>query len=370
MRFLWQIVILLTFTTNTRPIDIGKHGTKIIMQEDIETIVITKPMQPMLHEILKARNDLTFAKKITMESITNQLKDKSNVKLRLSVLNSADISLQYLQQQLSDLKDSSKGKGSRMEKRALEILGDFLSKVTGVPSARDHRMVIEQLKAVRSENKGIETLLGQQNSENAKILRRLHFHESSFNAFQQSESSMNATIHGNTNEIQKAEALISTMAKVNLLLIRANDLLRDAANIMQSSDSDRLSRSCVSPPEISRYLTKIYQDRDDRSAPLFADNNLDFYYQEKLSHSWVDPNNFALTTLLQIPIAKMGKTSSVQILAPHEQLHGDFPLCVVDANRRILTQPQSVKKERSRSLIRNVRITIFVNPALGLLSTT
>ena len=32
----------------------------------------------------------------------------------------------------------------RMNKRALEILGSFLSTITWVPSARDHRKVIEE----------------------------------------------------------------------------------------------------------------------------------------------------------------------------------------------------------------------------------
>ena len=34
------------------------------------------------------------------------------------------------------------------DKRAIEILGSFLSSLTGVPSARDHRQIVEQIKMV------------------------------------------------------------------------------------------------------------------------------------------------------------------------------------------------------------------------------
>ena len=56
------------------------------------------------------------------------------------------------------------------DKRALEILGSFLSTVTGVPSPRDHRLLMEKVKMLRLECKGIEQLIKEQNSDNHHIL--------------------------------------------------------------------------------------------------------------------------------------------------------------------------------------------------------
>jgi hypothetical protein len=325
--WIFVLVTYLGLLDMTLAIDIGKHGTRIIMQEDSESILISKPLAPMVATIEKARYDIALLRKITMESLNNELSDMTHAKMRISALNTAELGLKTLHEQMSRNVQSGGEGTDRVEKRALEFLGDFLSTVTGVPSARDHRMLLEQVKAVRSENKGIETLMGQQNAENAKILRRLHFHESQFSHFDIMGHSLNASIFKNEKNIEKTEALLSIIAKVNLLTIQALNLIKDIESILQASDAERLSRSSVSPPEISKYLTKIYSDRESKEAPLFTSENLDFYYQEKLSHSWIERRTSTLYTLIQIPIAVIGKFHKVLILPPAEQIHGGFPLC-------------------------------------------
>ena len=312
------------------------------MQEDIETIVITRKLQPTWAEIKQARNQIAIIRKITLASLSNGLQNAANVQMRLSVLNAIEHNLKSMHDQINEYRyDALGADNSRKEKRALEFLGSWLSTITGVPSARDHRLVVEKIDAVRTENKGIERLLGQQNAENARILRRLHFHESKINLLTQSQRDMNLTIFKNANEIEKVEALLSLKAKTDFLLANAANLVRDIASVLQSSDSERLDRSTLSPPEISAFLTKIYRSRGNSESPLFTKENLEFYYQEKLSHSWIDTNKFALTTLLQVPIAQTSAKYAVKILSPLETLHSGLPLCLVDdhhLNYRFLSQ--------------------------------
>ena len=69
---------------------------------------------------------------------------------------------------------TAKGEQANLDKRAIEILGSFFSTVTGVPSARDHRKVIEQLNVLRDETKGIEMLLDRAQSQDRDIISKLH----------------------------------------------------------------------------------------------------------------------------------------------------------------------------------------------------
>ena len=71
---------------------------------------------------------------------------------------------------------TEKARNSR-DKRALEILGSFLSTMTGVPSAHDHRKVLEQIMAIKFENSGLETLMSNLNSQNRELLSRFHTHD-------------------------------------------------------------------------------------------------------------------------------------------------------------------------------------------------
>ena len=61
--------------------------------------------------------------------------------------------------------------------RAFELLGSVMSTITGVPSARDHRRVLEQILAVRQQQEGLLGLMKQQNVQDAKIVKRFHSYE-------------------------------------------------------------------------------------------------------------------------------------------------------------------------------------------------
>ena len=62
-------------------------------------------------------------------------------------------------------------------KRAIEILGDFLSSITGVPSSRDHRRVLEQLRLIKMDEDERRIFLKKATETNKAILESLHFHD-------------------------------------------------------------------------------------------------------------------------------------------------------------------------------------------------
>ena len=50
--------------------------------------------------------------------------------------------------------------------------------MTGVPSARDHRKVLEQIRMMKLDSSEVKALFKRQNVENADILQTFHYQES------------------------------------------------------------------------------------------------------------------------------------------------------------------------------------------------
>ena len=63
-------------------------------------------------------------------------------------------------------------------KWAIEILGNILNTITGVPSAGEHRAVLEKIRLLRLDNENVNNMLQRQNAQNAGTLRTFHLHES------------------------------------------------------------------------------------------------------------------------------------------------------------------------------------------------
>ena len=52
-----------------------------------------------------------------------------------------------------------------------------LSTITGVPSARDHRQLLEQVCLLILDGESISNIMGKQNTANAIFLERFHMHQ-------------------------------------------------------------------------------------------------------------------------------------------------------------------------------------------------
>ena len=92
----------------------------------------------------------------------NKMKSASDTdKTLISMQNDATLRIYAVQACYNELTQLGRTDMTR-QKRAIEILGSFLSMITGVPLARDHRVVLEQLVAITNENKVIEGLMDQQ----------------------------------------------------------------------------------------------------------------------------------------------------------------------------------------------------------------
>jgi len=330
------IFILIMIVLTASGIDIGRQGERILMQEVVETAIISTPLWETHNLVINLRFNVGKIKHQAMAQAANGIrKSKTSFdKLTFEILNQCVQDMEAASARYELLRQTVIIDQNR-DKRALEILGDFLSSITGVPSARDYRIVLSKLNAVMQDRKGSDKLFAMQNAENRAILNKLHFHENRQEQISLDLQRANSTMSRNSNDIMRLTATLSIKSKCDALTKSANRELDVADNILQSSDSERLSRLAIPVPELKAIIDKIYGDRK-QEIPLYQADSIEHYYHSKLSHSWLEISSgkMAMKTLLQIPIVKTGESQSLQIIPSHETLHSDLSLAAINKDSR------------------------------------
>lgn len=328
------VIITLVFTIlpGTASIDHSYEGIAVTMQSDVDTILIHTKMNAFVHHledltvelgaikrgiILNAENSIKAGdknakfEKVLVGLISNGLESVNAAKLRL----------------LSLFHSDSPTKG----KRALEILGDFLSGITGVPSAHDHRKVLEQLKMLELDSRSLTSLMRESNAQTKNVISALKTHENDLislhkNADLESKQIMSIK----DRQIQLLTAMSMT-TKILQTLINISENIDKANDILSRSDSALLSRNSISQSQLSELIDRIYLSRKDRQdAPIFSGKSCNFYYQLPLAHSWADKGTYEIITLLQVPISELNIRNSLLILDRKNLISTTYEMAVVD----------------------------------------
>ena len=118
------------------------------------------------------------------------------------------------------------------QKRALEILGDFLSTCTGVPLARKHRRLMEQIKMLEMDSGMLSDLMKAENSQQKKVIQAMQLHEvqiehadnlAKINSLQLTQADRKSIILADTASITLKSSEMIRMA--DKALDHANDIL-------------------------------------------------------------------------------------------------------------------------------------------------
>ena len=143
----WYLLLLLLLQSSLQ-MDINHEGREIILQYDIETVLITTKLSPMREELKNLSTGLRKVKQNLVSDVQNAMVKNQRAinKALLDSIRASENSLKYLTKELDSIVASRSTKGK--SKRAFEILGSFLSTVMGVPSAKDHRKILEQVRSI------------------------------------------------------------------------------------------------------------------------------------------------------------------------------------------------------------------------------
>ena len=215
---IWTLILAVTLLlSTTSSLDSGTSGTRIILQSDVQTVVISQEVSSIDRQIKRLQQQSKNLHLKILEGVnSNKLKrnEQDLDKLLVGLVNTNHEKLLILGERMADMK-MTKGEQANLDKRALEILGSFLS-TSGVPSARDHRKVIEQLNVLRDETKGIEMLLDRAQSQDRDIITKLH----TFNRITETMGEKliyeEEEISKNTNNLKKVTSIVSVLSLIHI----------------------------------------------------------------------------------------------------------------------------------------------------------
>ena len=303
------------------------------MQSDLETVVIRSDLSLIDQTIKSTEAKLGEAREALLNNnIKESAQDRRKSKGLLSVITSCASLTRQTKNRFQEIISSFGKTNDDRKKRGIEFLGEFLSTITGVPSAQDHRKVIEMLWAIKSRSDGFEKLLKTSAMLNDQILNSLHLHDEKFNLFREQVKAFDQAIGSNTEMIGKTIMSLSILAKLHVSNSAINAILSRAEQILGKGDIERLSRYSISELELGDLIDQIYMRRRT-STPIFDKEDSHFYFSLKLAHTWVDSDKKSLNTILQILIACLAKTQKLVLLESSNILQNDLHMAVVDEGR-------------------------------------
>ena len=132
-----------------------------------------------------------------------------------------------------------------IKRRGIEILGELISSVTGVPSARDHRAVLESMRLLRLDASEIKSLLKTNANSNQALLKSLSLHESRITQNDKSINWLTGQIIAQQSYADCLLELLNFKARNDLNLARADQIISDAENILQEGRIDRVSEKAI-----------------------------------------------------------------------------------------------------------------------------
>ena len=137
--------------------------------------------------------------------------------------------------------------------------------------------------------------------------------------------------------------------------------------IIVSNKHSFLSKHVISAPKLSSIIDQIYLKRKG-DLPIFSGAECSNYYSQSIAHSWVSGKKNKITTLLQIPIAKLHHTYFLRTLTQKNQLHADLPLAIINPSMnqyRFLSLSEYKNCLVSENTLICRKRTIEISPILG-----
>ena len=299
------------------------------MQTDVDTIIVHTKLEPVRKQLNDLVLEINIIRGTILKESSNKLgtsrEDEQFHKLVIVTLNSIT---EMATHELNAL-DNLFAEGKIRQKRALEILGDFLSACTGVPSAQDHRKVLEQIKMLELDSRSLMNLMEDNNVHQQKIIQTLQVHEAEIvQATKAIQTNSMKLLTAETNLVKMA-ATLSISIKATEIIRKANLALGKANEILAKSDNGQLSRHVIGQANLSNIIDSIYlKRRKTETSPIFSRDDSNRYYELKLAHSWTHEDNKEIATLIQVPVAAINKDYQISVLKQENLIRSDLSLAV------------------------------------------
>ena len=324
------IILALLLIHPLTALDFSLQGKKVILQTDLDTIVIHARMEPVRKQLSDLQLEVNSIRRTVMAEAVNDIKGKEEhsdmIKIIVGILN---VLSDTVVQEIDEI-DILFSKENNRKTRALEILGDFLSTCTGVPSAREHRKLMEQVKMLELDSQSLANLMEASNEHTEKVIEALQLHEARIIKAEKAIEINSFKLAKEEKKSIKLAATASIIVKVNEVVRKSNIAFNRASDILEKGNSKLLSIHSINVTSLSSILDKIYlQRRTTETAPIFSGANSYMYYQMPVAHSWTISGSKEIATLLQVPIAKINTDFELEILDPLNIMRPDLTMAVI-----------------------------------------
>ena len=218
----------------------------------------------------------------------------------------------------------------KRDQRAIEFIGDIWSTISGVPSARDHRNVLEKLRLLRIDAAEHASIMAQSTKTNQAILASLHFHDEQIRSNTNSLTLAMNKLDRLKNDNMILLNLLNFKAQVDLELTQLDQQISKAINIMQDGSYNKISESSISPGQLQSIIDKIIL-RQRILRPVFEGKQVSNYFKLESAHVWADKQSYTIFSLIEIPLADMSDTHTVAVLEPSKVVHADLGLAIINS---------------------------------------
>ena len=114
--------------------------------------------------------------------------------------------------------------------------------MTGVPSARDHSKVLEQIKLLKLDSSELTNLMKEQTGQNKAILENMHYQENLIFKTTNKVEELSRKSAENADSLERIIAVMSVANKVNSALEQARISICHMKAIMAADKMNLLSR--------------------------------------------------------------------------------------------------------------------------------
>jgi hypothetical protein len=324
------ILVLLGSLHQSSTLDISQANQKVTMQSEVETVLITTDLRVAFGTIAKANAQLSKISReiIDDRTITSQRGREWGLK-KLKAIKGMTILLRDAELNLEEVFNSLSADNMTKGKRAIEFLGDLLSGMTGVPSASDHRKIIEELKLLKIDSEGIKDLMTRTNREQKQILSALHVHSNSFLKVAKDLENIKLQQTELSNHGFSTLKLLDIHQNVLYYVLKVNELTHRARTIMRESKNEHLSSYAIDHEDLRDIISKI-SAKHINIQPAFSVKQINRYYEAKLTHSWADKAEKCIYSILQIPLVNFEHQFTIAILPTLMTKHPELDLLAID----------------------------------------
>ena len=310
--------------------DLHRDGMPVILQTDVKAVIIKSNLSIVTNKLTELDRAIQEIRGRTGSLDQNQIKTgRKDLALLSRSIDPLSRLCDDLKQQLGET--LGHGRVSARDKRAIEFLGSALNWITGVPTAADHRKVLEQVKRIRLDEVTAVNDMKHQNEITSKTIKHLQVQETEIASLARKIAKLRI------NEYEGAGISIRTIAILyfsNQVQQMASSIRSDISHIervLVKSDLGLLDRSAISVSNLSSIIDQIFLQQRN-STPVFQREDCQYYYTLPLAHSWVSEDSRWLMTLLQVPITPVGAHNILSVLDPLNKIFIELPMAVVNQN--------------------------------------